>query len=173
MSEQVATSTRADVQRRAFADYRRLLEFLRPHWWRMAGNVVSNVIAAALNTFVFTLLMPFQNEIFNSDKLISTGGWLGRLQGRLISPFVGPTTDRLGTLKVIMIAIVAIVLVKNVFLWLAGQLGASLQEYVTRDLRDRVFQHMQRLPLAYFHRTKVGQIITRVLNDTDQTKALI
>jgi len=160
-------------KKRAFADYRRLLEFLRPHWWRMAGNVGCNVIAAALNTFVFTLLMPFQNEIFNKDTLISTKGWLGDLQRRLIDPFVGPATDRLGTLKVIMIAIVAIVLVKNFFMWLAGQLGASLQEYVTRDLRDSVFRHMQRLPLGYFHRTKVGQILTRILNDTDQTKALI
>ena len=159
--------------KRGFADYRRLLEFLHPHWWRMAGNVVCNVIAAALNTFVFTLLMPFQNEIFNSDKLISTKGWLGELQRRLINPFVGSGGDRLGTLKVIMIAIVAIVLVKNFFMWLAGQLGASLQEYVTRDLRDSVFRHMQRLPLGYFHRTKVGQILTRILNDTDQTKALI
>src|SRR5689334_2655790 len=174
MGEQAAIPARADsTRKRAFADYRRLLEFLRPHWWRMAGNVVFNVIAAALNTFVFTLLMPFQNEIFNKDKLISVGGWLGELQGRLIGPFIGPTTDRLGTLKVIMVAIVVIVLVKNVFLWLAGQLGASLQEYVTRDLRDRVFRHMQRLPLGYFHSTKVGQILTRVLNDTDQTKTLI
>jgi len=29
--------------------YRRLLEFLRPHAWRLAGNVVLNVIAAALD----------------------------------------------------------------------------------------------------------------------------
>src|SRR5678815_2249360 len=92
---------------------------------------------------------------------------------RLIDPFVGPTTDRLGTLKVIMIAIVAIVLVKNFFMWLAGQLGASLQEYVTRDLRDAVFRHMSRLPLGYFHRTKVGQIIAKIVADTDQTKVLV
>ena len=62
---------------------------------------------------------------------------------------------------------------KNVFVWLAGQLGASLQEYVTRDLRDAVFRHMQRLPLGYFQRTKAGQIISTILSDTDQTKALI
>ena len=35
-----------------------------------------------------------------------------------------------------MVAIIVIVLVKNVFVWLSGQLGASLQENVTRDLRD-------------------------------------
>ena len=72
-----------------------------------------------------------------------------------------------------IVAIVAIVAVKNVFVWLSGQLGASLQEYVTRDLRDDVFRHLQRLPLGYFQRTKAGQIISRVLADTEQTKALI
>ena len=72
-----------------------------------------------------------------------------------------------------MIAIIAIVTLKNVFVWLAGQLGASLQENVTRDLRDGVFRHLQRLPLGYFQRTKTGQIISRVLSDTEQTKALI
>jgi subfamily B ATP-binding cassette protein MsbA len=66
-----------------------------------------------------------------------------------------------------------IVAVKNVFVWLSGQFGASLQEYVTRDMRDAVFRHMQRLPLGYFHRTKVGQIISRITNDTDQTKQLV
>jgi len=60
-----------------------------------------------------------------------------------------------------------------VFVWLAGQFGASLQENVTRDLRDGVFQHIQRLPLGWFQRTKTGQIISRVLSDTEQTKALI
>ncbi|MEO8622014.1 MAG: ABC transporter ATP-binding protein, partial [bacterium] len=65
------------------------------------------------------------------------------------------------------------VLVKNVFVWLGGQLGAALQENVTRDLRDSVFRHLQRLPLGYFQRTKTGQIISRVQSDTEQTKALI
>ena len=30
--------------------YRRLLWFLRPHWWRMAGNILSNVIAPVART---------------------------------------------------------------------------------------------------------------------------
>jgi subfamily B ATP-binding cassette protein MsbA len=155
-----------------FAEYRRLLVFLRPHWWRMLGNVVANVIAAGLDAFVFTLLMPFQNEIFGKPNAITAPGWLGALQNRLVNSFVDPG-DRLGTLKVIMLAIVVIVVVKNIFSWLAGQLGASLQEYVTRDLRDAVFRHMQRLPLGYFQQTKAGQIIAKILSDTDQTKALV
>jgi subfamily B ATP-binding cassette protein MsbA len=90
----------------------------------------------------------------------------------MVGTFLDPA-DRLGSVETMMIAIIAIVALKNVFVWLAGQFGASLQENVTRDLRDGVFQHIQRLPLGWFQRTKTGQIISRVLSDTEQTKALI
>ncbi|MGE5099410.1 MAG: ABC transporter ATP-binding protein [Deltaproteobacteria bacterium] len=153
--------------------YRRLLRFLRPHWWRMAGNIVSNVIAAGLDVFSFTLLIPFLNELFGKPSPIPAQlGFIGNLQHKIVGQFLtgrGPL-EALGT---IIIAIGAVVVVKNVFVWMAGQLGASLQEYVTRDMRDSVFTHMERLPLGYFHRTKVGQIIAKIVSDTDQTKALI
>ena len=136
----------------------------------MTGNIVANVVAAALDAFVFTLLIPFLNALFKqTGNLITTEGWIGDLQKKLVGAFLDQN-DLLGSLKVFIIAIVVIVAIKNVFLWIAGQLGASLQEYVTRDLRDNVFRHLQRLPLGYFHSTKVGQIIARVLTDTDQTK---
>jgi subfamily B ATP-binding cassette protein MsbA len=63
--------------------------------------------------------------------------------------------------------------VKNLLIWVSSQLGASLQEYVTRDLRNAVYAHLQRLPLPFFTRTKTGQLLARVLNDTQQTKAVI
>jgi subfamily B ATP-binding cassette protein MsbA len=154
--------------------YRRLLRYLRPHSWRMAGTIACNVIAAALDVFSFTLLVPFLNALFGQKQLIPTGSpnWITHLQQQLVGKFLNPA-DRLGSVETMMVAILAIVVLKNVFVWLAGQLGASLQENVTRDLRDSVFRHLQRLPLGYFQRTKTGQIISRVLADTEQTKALI
>ena len=154
--------------------YRRLLGYLRPHAWRMVGTVASNVIAAALDVFSFTLLPLFLNALFGEQQLIpkASPGWITSAHERLVGAFLNPA-DRLGSVETMMIAIIAIVALKNVFVWLAGQLGASLQENVTRDLRDSVFKHLQRLPLRYFQRTKTGQIISRVLSDTEQTKALI
>ncbi len=153
--------------------YRRLLVFLRPHAWRMVGTIVCNVIAAVLDVFSFTLLVPFLNALFGEPQLISkTASWISDLQTRMVGAFLNPA-DRLGSVETMMIAIIIIVLIKNVFVWLGGQLGAALQENVTRDLRDSVFRHLQRLPLSYFQRTKTGQIISRVLSDTEQTKALI
>jgi len=154
--------------------YRRLLGYLRPHAWRMVGTVASNVIAAALDVFSFTLLPLFLNALFGEQQLIpkASPGWITGAHERLVGAFLNPA-DRLGSVETMMIAIIAIIAVKNVFVWLAGQFGASLQENVTRDLRDGVFRHLQRLPLGYFQRTKTGQIISRVLSDTEQTKALI
>src|SRR4051812_13354361 len=154
--------------------YGRLRRYLRPHSWRMAGTIACNVVAVALDVFSFTLLVPFLNALFGEAQLIpsTSPNWISRLQQQLVGAFLDPA-DRLGSVEAMMVAIIAIVLVKNVFVWLSGQLGASLQENVTRDLRDSVFQHLQRLPLNYFQHTKSGQIISRVLSDTEQTKALI
>ena len=154
--------------------YGRLLRYLRPHSWRMAGTIACNVIAAALDVFSLTLLVPFLNALFGQSELIPAGSpsWISRLQEQLVGRFLDPA-DRLGSVESMMIAIIAIVALKNLFVWLSGQLGAALQENVTRDLRDSVFGHLQRLPLGYFQRTKTGQIISRVLSDTEQTKALI
>src|SRR5258705_8086251 len=153
--------------------YRRLLRYLRPHSWRMAGTIACNIIAAALDVFSFTLLVPFLNALFGASQFIpQSSGWISSIQQRLVGAFLN-RADRLGSVETMMVAIVAIVAVKNVFVWLGGQFGASLQENVTRDLRDAVFTHLQRLPLGYFQRTKTGQIISRVLSDTEQSKALI
>ena len=156
-----------------FTEYRRLLVFLRPHWWRMAGNVVCNVIGAALGAFSYTLLVPFLDTLFRQPSSFgSAGNWIQSTQRWVIGAFVDQANPR-RSLAAVIIVIMIVVAVKNVFVWLAGQFGASLQEYVTRDMRDAVFAHMQRLPLRYFQRTKVGQIISKILSDTDQTKALV
>lgn len=154
--------------------YRRLLRYLRPHSWRMVGTIACNIVAAGLDVFSFTLLVPFLNALFKARQFIPTTSarWISAAQEQLVGAFLNPA-DPLGSVEVMIVAIVAIVAVKNVFVWLGGQFGASLQENVTRDLRDAVFTHMQRLPLRWFQRTKTGQIISRVLADTEQTKALI
>ena len=154
--------------------YRRLLRYLRPHSWRMIGTMACNIVAAALDVFSFTLLVPFLNALFKAQQYIpsTSAKWISAVQTRLVGAFLQPA-DPFGSVQVMIIAIMAIVVVKNVFVWLGGQLGASLQENVTRDMRDSVFTHLQRLPLGYFQRTKTGQIISRVLSDTEQTKAVI
>src|SRR6185437_1811389 len=132
-----------------------------------------SLIAAALDVFSYTLLIPFLSALFQKEQLLPThAGWIAWIQEKTIGAFLDPVHP-MESLRAVIVVIIGVVALKNVFVWLAGQLGASLQEYVTRDLRDAVFQHMQRLSLRYFQRTKAGQIISKILSDTDQTKALI
>ncbi|HEU4995217.1 MAG TPA: ABC transporter transmembrane domain-containing protein [Gemmatimonadaceae bacterium] len=153
--------------------YRRLLGFLRPHAWRMSAAVVSNMLASTLDAFAFTLLIPFLNALFDQPNLIPARlGRLAELQQWAIGALLDPT-DRMVSLRNVIFVILALVLAKNVFVWLGGQLGAGLQEFVTRDLRDAVFRHLQRLPIGFFQKTKTGQVMSTVLADTEQTRAVI
>ncbi len=148
--------------------YRRLLRFLRPHWWRMAGSIACNLVAAVLDVFTITLLIPFLNALFDQPQI----GLITDIHQRIIGSFLDPA-DRAGSLRNVLILIMAAVVLKNLLIWISSQLGASLQEYVTRDLRNAIYGHVQRLPLPFFTRTKTGQLLARVLNDTQQTKAVI
>jgi subfamily B ATP-binding cassette protein MsbA len=152
--------------------YRRLLPFLRPHWWRMAGTVLASVTAAALDGFAFALLIPFLNALFGSEPLPVQGGWVTAFLRRTIGDLVDPANP-MDSLRNVIIMLMVTIALKNFFVWFAGQLGVQLQEYVTRDLRDAVYRHLQRLPIGWFTRTKTGQILSRVLSDTAQTKQLI
>ena len=149
--------------------YRRLLQFLRPHAWRMAGTVACNIAAAVLDVFSFTLLIPFLDRLFNQPAHETK---LSALQNQLLGAFLNGERPEAALLRIVIIILVAVT-AKNVFVWASGQLGAQLQEYVTRDLRNALYAHLQRLPLGYFVRVKTGDILARVLNDTQQTKQVI
>jgi ATP-binding cassette, subfamily B, bacterial MsbA len=134
----------------------------------MAGTIAANLLAAILDVFTITLLIPFLNALFNQPQ----NGLITDIQQRLIGSFLDPA-DRMGSLRNVLILIMGAVILKNLLIWVSSQLGASLQEYVTRDLRNALYSHLQRLPLPFFTRTKTGQLLARVLNDTQQTKAVI
>ncbi len=51
---------------------------------------------------------------------------------------------------------------------LTGLLG----QRVMRDLRSQLFAHLQRLPVAYFDRTPVGRLVTRVTGDVEALNEL-
>jgi len=135
----------------------------------MAGTVGCNIAAAVLDVFTFTLLIPFLDKLFKQPSR-ETG--ISQLQERVIGPFL-QAADPSTLLRNIIIVILAAVALKNLFVWVSGQLGAQLQEFVTRDLRNALYSHLQRLPLGFFVRTKTGDILARVLNDTQQTKQVI
>src|SRR5512138_848007 len=98
--------------------YRRLLQFLRPHAWRMAGTVACNVAAAVLDVFSFTLLIPFLDQLFNQQSRSTP---LSELQNRIFGAFLDGVSPEVALRNIIVVILVAVTL-KNIFVWASGQL---------------------------------------------------
>jgi len=62
----------------------------------------------------------------------------------------------------------AVYLVKQAAAHIRLRLMAILGEWVARDLRNELYEHIQRLSLAFFSRKRTGSLITRVSADTDR-----
>ena len=138
----------------------------------MAGNITANFIGAALDGYSFALLIPFLDELFKQPPIPLGKGWVNTFLHATIGRLLDPAQP-MQSLRNVILVILATVALKNLFIWIAGTLGAELQEFVTRDLRDAVYRHLQRLPIGYFTATKTGQILSRVLADTEQTRTLV
>ena len=137
----------------------------------MGATIGLSIVAALFDAFAFSLLIPFLNALFGLPPIPLSGSVASRMLQSTIGVFLDPA-DKMGSLQHVIWIILAVMVIKNVMQWLAGQFGAQLQEYVVRDLRDAVYRHLVRLPLPFYARNKSGQLIARVLTDTDQTKSL-
>jgi subfamily B ATP-binding cassette protein MsbA len=152
--------------------YKRLLPYLRPHGWRMSITIVSNLVAALLDGFAIALLIPFLNILFHQPTTAIPKGLVSRLIDATIGGRIIPGDEMRSLRNVIIVVLIAVIL-KNFLVWVAGQFGATLQEYVTRDLRNSVYRHLAHLPLGYFTQMKAGQILSRVINDTFETRLIL
>lgn len=152
--------------------WRRLWQYVRPHRGKLWAVVVLNILAAVADVFSFTLLLPFMNALFDQEQLLPQSSFIRAALEFTIGALLNPA-DKMGSLRNVIMVVLAAVTIKNALIWMSGQIAAQLQEYVVRDMRDRLYRHLLRLPLPWFTRNKVGQVIARVLNDTANAKAVV
>jgi subfamily B ATP-binding cassette protein MsbA len=138
----------------------------------MAITIVANLIAALLDGFAIALLIPFLNILFHQPATTMPKGFVGNLLHTIVGSQIIPG-DEMRSLRNVIILVMISVVLKNLLVWIAGQYGAALQEYVTRDLRNSVYRHLAHLPLGYFTQMKAGQILSRVINDTFETRLIL
>lgn len=152
--------------------WRRLWRFVAPHKTKLVAVVLLNATAAVADVFSFTLLVPFFNALFGLEQLLPAKGAIGELLNATIGFLLDPE-QKMQSLQRVMLLVIGAVTLKNTLVWLSGQVGVKLQEFVVRDLRDALYAHLLRLPLPWFTRNKVGQVISRVLNDTSTAKTVV
>jgi subfamily B ATP-binding cassette protein MsbA len=152
----------------------RLLSLLRPYAALFVANLVATFAASVLDGATFVLLIPFLRTLFGRAALPEAGG--GSAVEHLLTVLVGPWLaggSPGAALRSVVLVLVGALILKNAISYVAAVSSVAIQENVVRDLRVRLFGHLQTLPLGYFQRTRGGQLLARVLNDTDQVKTVV
>lgn len=161
--------------------YLRILAYLGPHRGVLTLAVLSIIAFSVLDAFSFALLIPFLQALFQDQT--ATGSVVagpeaepGVLDG-ILDGTVGRLVNLEGTpqeaIQGIIVFILVVFALKNVFAFLNAYLVARVEQGVTRDLRNRVYDHLLALDLAFFGRTRTGQIISRLTHDVEQLRRLV
>src|SRR6266576_197908 len=151
----------------------RLFLLLRPYAFLFVANLVATFVASVMDGATFVLLIPFLRTLFGQDPLpVAGGSAVERLLAVVVGPLLAAGSPG-AALRNVVLVLVAAMVVKNVLAYLAAVSSVAIQENVVRDLRVRLFGHLQTLPLDFFQRTRGGQLLSRVINDTDAVKTVV
>jgi subfamily B ATP-binding cassette protein MsbA len=157
------------------ARYRQLLRFLRPYLPLFLLSLAATVTGSLLDGLSFVLLIPFLRAVFHEAALLPEAGQ-GTAADRLLDwtfgPLLHPATAA-DAFRNVVLLILATVTLKNLLIYGARLAGATVQEKVVRDLRQALYAHLQGMRLDFFQRTRGGQLLTRMLADSDQARFLV
>ncbi len=154
--------------------FRQLLRFLGPYQLLFGASLAATVVGSLLDGLSFVLLVPFLRAVFGETELLPVAGGT-RVDGFLdwlAGPLLTEATPAQALRNVVLLILVAVTL-KNLLLYGARLGGATVQERVVRDLRLALYTHLQGMRLDFFQRTRAGQLLTRMLADTDQARFLV
>ncbi|MFJ4713685.1 ABC transporter ATP-binding protein [Streptomyces sp. NPDC088785] len=123
----------------ARATLRRIAAFARPHRRRIVRFVLLSILTALL-----AVATPL-------------------LAGDVVNAIVGGHDQARVVRLAVLIAVIA--LAEAGIGLLARWLSANLGEGLILDLRTAVFDHVQKMPVAFFTRTRTGALVSRLNND--------
>ncbi|MFZ0369493.1 MAG: ABC transporter ATP-binding protein [Halobacillus sp.] len=133
---------------------KRYLKFVKPY----KGKIILTVLIGVVK-FSIPLLMPLItkyviDDIINADSLA---------QSEKIDQLLWLMG---GAFFVFMIIRPPIEYIRQ---YMAQWIGSN----ILYDVREKLFDHIQRLSLRFYSKTKTGEIISRVIHDVEQTKTFV
>ncbi|MBP1655383.1 MAG: antibiotic transporter ATP-binding protein [Bacteroidetes bacterium] len=153
--------------------YRRILLHLKPYWATLGVSVFCSLMYSVFSGFSIYLTIPLLETLFHgpgagapaatqgAPGLVSSplSGIAGFIQGLVLRD------DPVESLFIICIIVVVTFLLKNIFGYIQSTLMTYVEHGVIRDMRNAVYQHIHRLPLAFFSNERTGGLISRVISD--------
>jgi len=126
---------------------RELLGLVFQHRFRLGGAMAFSLLIAATTSAIPFLLKPVLDDIFiNQDTSM---------------------------LKMLPLAVILLYLMRGIGLYGQEYMMNYVGESIIRRLRDRLYDHIQDMPLAFFHRERTGVLMSRITNDVNVVKAMV
>ena len=129
----------------------RVAGVLGPHKFTLAA-----VILFAVGSTVFSIVGP--KVLAKATTALATG-FVAKLRGTGGIDF--------GYIGRVLLVLLAMYLVSALFSLAQHWMMSGLSQKVCYDLRRRISEKINRLPLAYFEKRTVGEVLSRITNDVD------
>lgn len=126
---------------------KRLIRLVAPHWRRLAAAVLCMLGVATCTAASAYLIKPVLDEIFIEKKV--------------------------AMLQILPLVVLLIFLVKSLCAWGQGYLMSYVGNRIVADLRQFLYDHLQRLSLSFFDRTPTGILMSRITNDVGQIQSAV
>ncbi|MEK4520917.1 ABC transporter ATP-binding protein [Psychrobacillus sp. FSL W7-1457] len=132
---------------------KRYMEFVKPYNWQIFLTIIIGVIKFAIPLFIPILIKIVVDDIIGGDmatdeKIQQLVYWLG------------------GTALVFLI-------VRPPIEYYRQYLAQLVSNKILYDIRQKLYIHLQKLSLKYYSNTRAGEVISRVINDVEQTKNFV
>lgn len=147
-----------------------MLSATRSVWQLMHGSRARYVaaIAALVVASCFLYLVPLVPQAVIDGVLTDTPQR---------STIVDLTVRALGGVELVRthlwlpaVVMLGLTTAAGVFTYLRGRLSAQATETIVRRLRDRVYDHLQRLPCRYFDGAETGDLVQRCTSDVETVR---
>ncbi|WP_318247387.1 ABC transporter ATP-binding protein [Priestia flexa] len=133
---------------------RRYMEFVKPYKWQIVGTILIGVVKFSIPLLIPLLLKYVLDDVIDSDTLSDS--------------------EKVKQLLMIMGGSFFVFLILRPPVEYYRQYYAQwVSSKVLYDIRNQLFDHIQKLSLRYYSNTRVGEIISRVINDVEQTKNFV
>ncbi|MDX9834478.1 MAG: lipid A export permease/ATP-binding protein MsbA [Desulfobulbus sp.] len=113
------------------------------------------------------VLKPYTSRlVFAMIGTVAVGGF-NALQAYMVQPLLDEIfyKHNVRMLNLLPLGLLLVFFVKGLFYFMYSFLLEKVGQSVIRDLRSRVYAHLNELPLSFFHRTPAGELISRIIND--------
>ena len=117
--------------------------------------LITAIVFAILST-IFNIAGP--KVLAKATTALATG-WIAKLRGTGSIDFV--------YIGRVLLFLLGMYLLSSAFSFIQGWLMTGLSQKVCYDFRRQISQKIDRLPLAYFEKRTVGEVLSRITNDVD------